>query len=102
MRAALQRRTTALAVDIAVGDDRIGGVVNLQTLPVHADRGAVAVARAAGRPVLERERPCQYPYLRMGWRYKDIMNLRGDLRGSIVGRRGAPGRGIMVAISVRV
>jgi hypothetical protein len=53
--AALQRRATTLAVDITVGDDRVRGGVNLKALPVRADWGAVAVAGAAGGPVLGRK-----------------------------------------------
>lgn len=51
VRAALQRRAAALAVDIAEGNDRVGRVVDLHALPVHADRRAVAVAGAAGGPM---------------------------------------------------
>lgn len=55
MRATLQSRATALAVDVAKRDDAAGRVVNLNSLPVHTDRSAIAVGLATGetgKPVL--------------------------------------------------
>jgi len=47
---ALERRAAALAVDVAKGNDRVGRVVDLESLPVDARRGAVAVAGTARIP----------------------------------------------------
>lgn len=47
-RTALHGGTATLAVHVAKRDDGAGRVVKLDALPVHAGRGAVAVALAAG------------------------------------------------------
>jgi len=96
MRVALEGRATTLAINIAKRDDRVGRVVDLESLPVDASRGAVAVTGTTGesRSTQRQHQPTSYSISpRRSQRYSRIL---------VNAWKGAARRIAVVAVAWRV
>jgi hypothetical protein len=96
MGVALVCRAAALTVDIAKRDDRVGRVVDLESLPIHARRGAVAVTGTAGVPRSTQGQHQRFYYSTLSgrsWRYSRV---------PVNAWIGAARRVVVVAVASRV